>query len=277
MKFQWFVAIVLLALVVLLIPIACAPQVGQAAPLVQTDTAALFQQRCSPCHGKTGEGTKLAPALTQLDHLTDAQLLEVISEGKSGTAMPAWKTMLSADEMQSLVPYLRSLGGAANPPPAPTAASVPNPVVAPAAEPALHAALALEPGPNGVVVARATVQDANGQPVANVPVTLDLLTALGGRLDIGSAKTDAQGTATIQYQAGLGRSLTLEARAGQGAQAVTTSATAATPGGEAWTPAPLISPNPPGAEVALLVVVLGGVWLTYGVVGRHLLGILREG
>ena len=249
------------------------PPVGHAAPPAQIDVAALFQQRCGLCHGKNAEGTTMAPALTRLDNSSDEQLRQIISEGKTGTNMLAWKTVLSADEISALIHYFRTLGNDASKLPAPTAVAVPNPLP----QPKLAVALEITPSTAGVVIVRATVRDDKGQPVYNVPVVYNLVTALGGRLEVGSIKTDTLGSALIEYTAGEGRNITLEATAGQGAQAAMTSATATTPGGVEWSPAPLISPNPPIAEIAMLAVVLGGVWLTYAFIGRQLIGILREG
>jgi cytochrome c553 len=249
------------------------PPIGHAAPLAQIDVATLFQQRCGPCHGKNAEGTTMAPALTRLGNSSDEQLRQIISEGKTGTNMLAWKTTLSADEISALIPYIRALDSAASQPPAPTAAVVPNPVP----QPKLAVALEITPSTAGVVIVRATVRDDKGQPAYDVPVVYHLVTALGGRLEVGSIKTDTLGSALIEYTAGEGRYITLEATAGQGAQAAMTSATATTPGGVEWSPAPLISSSPPIAEIALLVVVLGGVWLTYAFIGRQLIGILRDG
>ncbi len=266
MKRTWL-AIAAFALFIVMVM----PGIGHAAPPAQIDAAAIFQQRCAPCHGANGEGTKTAPALTHLSQ-SDTELLQIISEGKSGTIMPAWKTTLSADEISALVPYLRTLGSAASKPPAPAPAAASNPVP----QPKLAVALDLSPSTAGVVIVRAMVRDDKGQPVYNAPVSFDLITALGGRLEVGTAKTDTQGSALIEYSAGEGRDITLEATAGQGAQAVTTSATATTSGNVDWTPAPLISPTPPGAEVLVLLVIFGGVWSTYAFIGRQLIGIANE-
>lgn len=271
-KTNWLTMFALAMLVALIFAVTWLPPVGHAAPVAQIDAAALFQQRCGPCHGPDGQGTQFAPALTHLGDHSDDELVKLISEGRPGTAMLAWKTMLSPEEIRALVPRLRSLGGAASQRPAPTTVPAPNPV----AEPKLAIALDLNPSTAGVVIVRATVRNPEGQPVYDVPVAFDLVTSLGGRLEVGATKTDTLGHALIEYTAGEGRSITLEATAGQGAQAVTTSATTTTSGIIDWTPAPLISPNPPLAEIAVLVVILGGVWLTYGYIGRQLIGIARE-
>jgi cbb3-type cytochrome c oxidase subunit III len=74
----------------------------------------LFKQKCAMCHGADGKGY---PALKTPDFtdpkvqaaLTDKEITEVIKKGKPGTAMPAFGEKLSADQIKSLVTYLRSL------------------------------------------------------------------------------------------------------------------------------------------------------------------------
>ena len=66
---------------------------------------AIFADRCAGCHGITGGGDgPLAPFLSPrpaslisagTSVKTDEELLNVISNGKPKTAMPAWKDLLS--------------------------------------------------------------------------------------------------------------------------------------------------------------------------------------
>ncbi len=255
------------------------PPVGLAAPAPQAGSggaSALFQQRCGPCHGAEGKGTQLGPALTDLNGRSDDELFQIISEGKPGTAMPVWNTMLSPEEILGLLPYVRSLGTMAMnlPPPSPVApASQPEPQP----QPKPVVALELSPSTAGVVIVRASVTDDKGQPMFDAPVIFNLVTSLGGELQVGSVRTDSLGHAVIEYTAGVGRTISLQASVGQGATAVIASATATTSGAVDWSPAPLIAPNPPGPEIVLLLVIFGGVWTTYAFIGRQLVGISQEG
>lgn len=80
--------------------------------------AALFQENCVICHGKTGKGDGEAAqamnprpkALTDraVQAQTDGELFWKISEGRE--AMPGWKSMSEKDRW-SLVQYLRLLPG----------------------------------------------------------------------------------------------------------------------------------------------------------------------
>ena len=72
----------------------------------------LFEQTCSPCHGIGGVGTIGRPALnagSNAASLTDDQIRGVIAVGPG--AMPSFATRLSAEQVDSLVEYLRSIQG----------------------------------------------------------------------------------------------------------------------------------------------------------------------
>ncbi len=259
--------------------LAATPPVGLAAPPPQSGTGgatALFQQRCGPCHSADGQGTQNGPALTHLDQHSDDELFQIISEGKSGTMMPAWKTMLGADEIRGLIPYVRSLGMAAMVQP-PSSSIAPSAQPAPRPQPKPVVALDLEPSTAGVVILRASVQDDQGHPLFDVPVNFILVTSLGGKLPVGSVRTDSLGHAVIEYTAGVGRTVSLQASVGEDADAVIASGTTTTSGAVEWSPEPLIAPNPPGPEIVLLLIVFGGVWTTYVFIGRQLVGISQEG
>jgi mono/diheme cytochrome c family protein len=88
--------------------------------------AALYQQRCAPCHGKNGGGDgEYAGLLNPRPHdfsggrfkvrstdtgslPTDDDLARSITEGLHGTSMPAWRTYLSADQVRALVAHVKS-------------------------------------------------------------------------------------------------------------------------------------------------------------------------
>ena len=79
-----------------------------------TDAAALFAKNCAKCHGKDGRAKtfrgKLVGArdFTNADwqgRVTDDALAVSIAEGRG--SMPSFKKRLSADEIKSLVAYVR--------------------------------------------------------------------------------------------------------------------------------------------------------------------------
>ncbi len=88
-----------------------------AQPIIVTEKllaagADLYAQTCARCHGAEGQGTRRAPALdvqTFFDQYTaDAALLQVVTRGVPGTAMPAWGDRLSAREIEGIVAFIRS-------------------------------------------------------------------------------------------------------------------------------------------------------------------------
>jgi cytochrome c6 len=89
----------------------------QAAAIPAPDAAAAsatFRTKCAMCHGQDGAGSTVGKSMNVPDlrspvvqKQTDAQLAQVISDGKGG--MPAFKSSLNEDEIHSLVSYIRSL------------------------------------------------------------------------------------------------------------------------------------------------------------------------
>jgi cytochrome c oxidase cbb3-type subunit I/II len=76
----------------------------------------LFAANCASCHGDTGAGNgpaagALAPSPTNF-HLkkpTQERAWDVLESGVPGTAMPPWRSQLSADQRRALVEFVRSL------------------------------------------------------------------------------------------------------------------------------------------------------------------------
>jgi len=75
---------------------------------------ATFRTKCAMCHGPDGVGSEVGKSMNVPDlrsqaikELTDAELAQVISEGKGG--MPSFKNSLSADQIQGLVKHIRAL------------------------------------------------------------------------------------------------------------------------------------------------------------------------
>jgi cytochrome c6 len=81
-------------------------------------TESLYKAKCAACHGADGTGS--TPAGKKLGahdfhspevmKETDAQLTETMTKGKN--KMPAYDGKLTADQMKSLVAYVRELGKA---------------------------------------------------------------------------------------------------------------------------------------------------------------------
>lgn len=103
------------------------------APSMLEQGRAIYEQRCLNCHGPEGRGDgtraiSLSPRPGNLisahtSAKSDQDLLKIIANGRSRTAMPAWKDRLSEDEQQAVLTYMRSLvkftPSATPPPPVP--------------------------------------------------------------------------------------------------------------------------------------------------------------
>ena len=89
--------------------------------LTVADGQALFQSRCSLCHGKTGDGkgrmarviTNPPPANLQKSLLPESYLHTIIAEGGQGVGrsgqMPPWKDQFSKKEIGVIINYLMTL------------------------------------------------------------------------------------------------------------------------------------------------------------------------
>jgi len=77
--------------------------------------ANIYKAKCLTCHAKDGSGnTPVGKSLQSADlrspevqKKSDAELTESISEGKGN--MPAFKTLLSEDDVHSVLSYVRTL------------------------------------------------------------------------------------------------------------------------------------------------------------------------
>ena len=70
----------------------------------------VYQQHCTDCHGKSGEGVN-APALgnqSALAHNTDEFIRHAIRHGRQDTPMPAFKDLLSGTDIDNVTAFLRS-------------------------------------------------------------------------------------------------------------------------------------------------------------------------
>src|ERR1700761_322296 len=76
----------------------------------QEPGAAIFENRCSLCHGGDGSGGGRAPSLLGfVRYHTDAELTALIHDGRIEKGMPGFD--LPLDNMHPLLLHLRSLAG----------------------------------------------------------------------------------------------------------------------------------------------------------------------
>ena len=69
----------------------------------------IFGQICVTCHGREGAGTRLAPSL-QAFRGTDEEFVRAVLDGRPGTAMAPFKSLVSVEMAQQIRQYVRDLG-----------------------------------------------------------------------------------------------------------------------------------------------------------------------
>jgi mono/diheme cytochrome c family protein len=77
---------------------------------VALDTQEIYDQLCAQCHGLNGEGG-IGPSFKNAQfqaNRTDTQLFNTINLGHEATAMIGWGDILSAEQIQGLVEFIRS-------------------------------------------------------------------------------------------------------------------------------------------------------------------------
>lgn len=70
----------------------------------------VYAANCIGCHGPSGQGTAIAPALnnaTLRSQRTDEELARIITNGVPSTLMAGWRQALSADKIAKLVGLIR--------------------------------------------------------------------------------------------------------------------------------------------------------------------------
>ncbi len=139
--------------------------------------------------------------------------------------------------------------------------------------------LDLKPRENGGVLARVTLLDAGGNPLADQPVIFSLRTSLGGDLMLGAPTTIENGSAALKIPATASERLRVTAAFEGGNGLAYTEATSeiTVPGlPMQHLPGPLSTATAPPTLALALLVVLGGVWATYGFVVYQVVRIRRS-
>jgi cytochrome c oxidase cbb3-type subunit III len=106
-------------LVFLLFAVATSAALAQPGQDAGQQGKAVYDKNCTACHGANAGAGDRAPAIvlsgatSMRGARSDAQILAVIRDGVPGTAMPAWGTLLSNDELLKLGAYIHALRGTA--------------------------------------------------------------------------------------------------------------------------------------------------------------------
>lgn len=103
-------------------PVELPPEV--AAPAAARTGAEVYADVCAQCHGPKGEGG-IGPALSDpkfQSETTDQDIFNTISKGHKSTPMIAWGDVLTSDQIQQLVEFIRQLKQGSPPTPTPAPA-----------------------------------------------------------------------------------------------------------------------------------------------------------
>jgi mono/diheme cytochrome c family protein len=109
-----FLLLVPLALVACDLRDTSQPQWGQTTDTGEWDAAVFYATTCASCHGPTGNGSSSVPSLNREAIRTADRdwLIDIISNGRPGTAMPAWSREyggpLRGDQITELADLLQS-------------------------------------------------------------------------------------------------------------------------------------------------------------------------
>ncbi len=96
---------------------AAAPAAGATDPAIK----ALFNKKCAMCHGEDGKAQTKMGQKHKIDSFVDAawqakesdeEIRKAISDGVPDTKMKAWKSKLSAAEIDGLAKYVRTFNPA---------------------------------------------------------------------------------------------------------------------------------------------------------------------
>ena len=178
------------------------PTPAPALNIAGIDGAALYERLCDKCHGL--REANYGPALTSLSNASDEAIRTIIQKGVPETAMGKPEEALSPEQLAALVKFVKEN------------ALPKSPADAKALAIGLNAAatqmdLTLVPVEGGDLVARATLKDDKGTPLAGKPVVFNRVSSLGGRLPFGTVTSTAQGLAVAYYPIKPGDSVRMEA------------------------------------------------------------------
>ncbi len=144
----------------------------------------VFLQNCATCHGESGKGD--GPAAANLNpkpadltvHAplhTDGDLYWWVTNGISGTAMPAWESRLTDLQRWQVVTFVKSTLGVGTPTPPPATPAAQSFVLSTQPAPDANLALTIAPGSGASQTFDAAFTDANKQPASDIQgATLEL-------------------------------------------------------------------------------------------------------
>jgi cytochrome c oxidase cbb3-type subunit 3 len=79
----------------------------------QAQAKVLYESACAPCHGLDAGGGERGPDIMsrpEVTHKTDAELAEILKDGRTSAGMPAFSSF-GTEQLSALIAYLRVLQG----------------------------------------------------------------------------------------------------------------------------------------------------------------------
>jgi mono/diheme cytochrome c family protein len=130
-------------------PVELPPEVATPAAAEAARTGAeVYSDVCAQCHGPKGEGG-VGPALSDpkfQSDTTDQEIFDTISKGHKSTPMIAWGEVLTSDQIQQLVAFIRQLKQESSQSPAtPAPTTQPQGTPAPTTQPSATPSTATSP------------------------------------------------------------------------------------------------------------------------------------
>ncbi len=111
-RLPFFGLALVVALAFMVALVACSSGPARPADPVLGQGYDIYRARCQSCHGPSGEGQS-APGLKRIANRMSFDVhVDKVANGVSGTNMPAWKGILSDDEITAVVRYEREVLGA---------------------------------------------------------------------------------------------------------------------------------------------------------------------
>lgn len=259
----------------------------------------LYSTYCSACHGQAGKNGP-APAIGDSKYLEakdDAAITQATADGIVAKGMPAWGKSkggaLTDDQIKDIVTYLRSLAGSATTATATTTATTSS---TQQVKVFIQTKLAMTQSRNeyGDTLLSLSLKEYDGYPVGGGTVAFSRATTFG-TMDLGTAKTDAAGNASLVLRdLPEGSQIVATFKGDKNWDASSTqlkidaSTLMALPTGvdlrsvrlaiDEPLLAPdgsLITPNPPLVPATLFLLVVGGVWSMYVFVASQIIGIWK--
>jgi mono/diheme cytochrome c family protein len=92
-------------------PVELPPEISTVTTQVPLTGTDVYKDLCAQCHGPKGEGG-IGPSLSDpkfQDKYTDQQIFDTINNGHKATSMIAWGEILSSEQIQQLVDFIRQL------------------------------------------------------------------------------------------------------------------------------------------------------------------------